>query len=241
MLEISMLTGAPKAPASATRQLLERVTDAGNHVLLRRLRSGAASTEEVSAWLICRCCLAEHLAKKEVLVLAKAGDREGRRLWVQRVLALDGHGDFYGTSKHGLIETWKRLRALRHDERMPLLPSADLMAHLEPMFEQHLKQVRDASWMESLGMTLVDDWVVQNDLMTAGLLPSTGDPMRPFGEGVKSVVNPALPANTIMVLDAALANATDHNCLEHALTAVDARVEFEHAILAATQAAALPY
>lgn len=65
--------------------------------------------------------------------------------------------------------------------------------------------------------------------------------MRPFGEGVKSVVNPALPANTIMVLDAALANATDHNCLEHALTAVDARVEFEHAILAATQAAALPY
>lgn len=238
MNELSMLSshdGAHAAPDSATSQLLERAADAGDHPLLRRLRTGTARSEEVLAWLQCRYCLAEHLAKKEVLVLAKAKDREGRRLWVQRVLALDGYGDFYGPTKHGLIETWKKLFALVPTTSNTSLLSAELSAHLELLFGQHLLQIRDADWIESLGISVVDDWVVQNDLMTANLLSVAGQSMGSFRSSGKPAICTALSATTFGALDSELANFNDQRFWEQALKAVDARVEFEHAILTAAQ------
>lgn len=213
-----------------------RATVAGDHPLLRRIRSGSASGEEVLAWLQCRWCLAEHLAKKEVLVLAKAKDREGRRLWVQRVLAHDGYGDFYGSSKQGLIEYWKGLCALVPSiSKVPPL-SAGLIARLEPHFERHLLQVQDANWAGSLCISLVDDWVVQNDLLTASMLSVAGESMGFFRNVGKPAISTASSASTIMALDSALSVLNDQSCLEQALNQVDARIELEHTILTAAQA-----
>ena len=242
MNELSMLSshdGAHAAPDSATSQLLERATDAGDHPLLRRLRTGTASSEEVLAWLQCRYCLAEHLAKKEVLVLAKAKDREGRRLWVQRVLALDGYGDFYGSSKQGLIEYWKGLCALVPSiSQVPPL-SAELIARLEPHLERHLLQVQEANWTDSLCISLVDDWVVQNDLVTANLLSVAVESMGRFRSGGKPAISAASWATTIIALDPELSVLNDHSGLEQALDLVETRIELEHTLLAAAQKFAL--
>lgn len=232
--------GEVRGDASPTMdKLFARATDAGDHPLLRRLRSGSASREEVLAWLQCRWCLAEHLAKKEVLVLAKAKDREGRRLWVQRVLALDGYGDFYGSSKQGLIEYWKGLCALVPSiSKVPPL-SVELIARLEPHFERHLLPIQAANWIDSLCISLVDDWVVQNDLMTASLLSVAGESIGRFRSGAKPAISTSPSASTIMALDSALSILNDHSGLEQALDLIDARIELEHTILTATQKFAL--
>lgn len=232
--------GEVRGYASPTMEkLFTRATDAGDHPLLRRLRSGSASGEEVLAWLQCRWCLAEHLAKKEVLVLAKVKDREGRRLWVQRVLALDGYGDFYGSSKQGLIEYWKGLCAFVPSiSKVPPL-SAGLIARLEPHFERHLLQVQAANWIESLCISLVDDWVVQNDLMTASPLSVAGESIGRFRSGATPAISTSPSASTIMALDSAFSLLNDHSGLEQALDMVDARIELEHTLLTAAQKFAL--
>jgi hypothetical protein len=222
-------------PSPTMDKLCARATVAGDHPLLRHLRSGSASGEEVLAWLQCRWCLADHLAKKEVLVLAKAKDREGRRLWVQRVLALDGYGDFYGSSKQGLIEHWKGLCALVPSINKVPPPSAELIARLKPHFERHLRQVQDASWIDSLCISLVDDWVVQNDLVTANLLSVAGASMGCFRSGRKPTISAAWSASTIAALDSALSALNGQSGLEPALVLVDARIELEHTILTAAQ------
>ena len=232
--------GEVRGYASPTMErLCARATAAGDHPLLRRLRSGSASSEEVLAWLQCRWCLAEHLAKKEVLVLAKAKDREGRRLWVQRVLVLDGYGDFYGSSKQGLIEYWKGLCALVPSiSQVPPL-SAELIACLEPHLERHLLQVQEANWTDSLCISLVDDWVVQNDLVTANLLSVAGESMGRFRSGGKPAISAASWATTIIALDPELSVLNDHSGLEQALDLVETRIELEHTLLAAAQKFAL--
>lgn len=237
MLEIALPppVGEAPCPSPTMEKLCARATAAGDHPLLRRLRSGSASGEEVLAWLQCRWCLADHLAKKEVLVLAKAKDREGRRLWVQRVLALDGYGDFYGLSKQGLIEYWKGLSALVSSvSKVPPL-SVELVALLEPHLERHLLQVQDANWIDSLGISLVDDWVVHNDLMTANLLSVAGESIGRFRSGGKPVINTASSNSTIVALDSALSVLNDHRGLEQTLDTVDARIELEHTILTTAQ------
>ena len=229
----------PGYPSPTMEKLCARATAAGDHPLLRRLRSGSASSEEVLAWLQCRWCLAEHLAKKEVLVLAKAKDREGRRLWVQRVLALDGYGDFYGSSKQGLIEYWKGLCTLVPSiSKVPPL-SVELIARLDPHFERHLLQVQAANWIDSLCISLVDDWVVQNDLMTASLLSVAGESMGRFRSGGKPAISAASWATTIIALDPELSVLNDHSGLEQALDLVETRIELEHTLLAAAQKFAL--
>lgn len=238
MLEIALpppVGVVPGYPSPTMEKLCARATAAGDHPLLRRLRSGSASSEEVLAWLQCRWCLAEHLVKKEVLVLAKAKDREDRRLWVQRVLALDGYGDFYGLSKQGQIESWKRYCTFAPSiSRTPPF-SAELIARLEPHFERHLLQVHEANWIGSLCMSVVDDWVVQNDVMTANLLSVAVPTSGPFFSGGQSAISAALSANTIVALDSALSVFDDRSGPEQALKQVDARIDLEHTILTISQ------
>jgi hypothetical protein len=218
---------------SATQSLLLRAALAGDHPLLHGIRSGTANANEIAAWVQSRVRLAEYHAMKEILVLAKLSDREARRRWTLRLLAIDGHGDFYGPSKQGLLESWRRLGVLVCGPTS-LPPPAAFNAALDHLLHTQLCRLQNASWTESLGFTLVDDWVARNDCVLVGVLQAekrlTVSSCREF-----QLVNHQLTANTLVALEAQLGVAEDQELLKQVLKSIEVRVQLEHAILEATQ------
>lgn len=217
-------------------RLCARAMVAGDHPLLQRITSGASHAEEISAWAQSRWCLAEYLAKKEILVLAKAGDREARRLWTTRLLAIDGHGDFYGPCKQGLIEAWRRLvTQLQPSEFLASQSSLELTTTLERLFDEHLRFMASASWIESLGASIVDDWVVRHDWMAAVMLSASGTlaaishgNWNPFKHEESSL-------NTMLALGTQFGPCEDRDFSGQICRSLEKRVELEHAILTAVQ------
>ena len=180
--------------------------------------------------------LSECLAKKEILVLAKVGDSEARRLWTSRLLAIDGHGDFYGPSKQGLIGSWRRLGVQLQPDGPAAQSSADLITTLDRHFDRHLRFIQSAAWVESLGASLVDDWVVRNDWMTAAMLPGANTPAGLFRGGWRPAINTELSVNTLSVLATQLGPTVAGELDGQTLKSIDSRVELEHTILNAVRA-----
>lgn len=225
------VSASPWTPATAMQTLCTRAAAAGDHPLLHRIRSGAAHAEDISAWVQSRVCLAEYLAKKEILVLAQAPDRDARRLWTRRLLAIDGHGDFYGPAKQGLLESWRRLMTQVCGPTR--LPSAALIATLERLFDSQLVRVQNARWIDSLGSTLVDDWVVRNDGAMALML---GSAHALAGGGWALQHNAELAQHTVLTLSTQLGRPAGDLLATQALASIDQRVALEHAVLTAAQA-----
>ena len=90
-----------------------------------------------------------------------------------------------------------------------------------------------------MSISVVDDWVVQNDLMTANLLSVAGQSMGSLRSSGKPAIYTSLSANTFGALDSELANFNGQRLWEQALKAIDARVALEHAILTAAQKVSL--
>lgn len=227
------VSASPWVALHATQTLLSRAALAGNHPLLHRIRSGAAHADDIAAWVQSRECLAEYQARKDILVLAKLSDRDARRRWTLRLLAIDGHGDFYGQSKQGLLESWRRLR-----EQVcgPLQPSSEaLTAALDHLFDTQLVRVQNASWIESLGSTLVDDWVARNDGAIALMLTSASGYA---GHSWALQHNAGLAQHTLQEISVQLGLSEDGGLAAEALASIDQRVALENAVLDAVQALA---
>lgn len=213
--------------------LCAHVAEAGNHPLLHRIRSGVAHAHEVSAWARSRVYLAEFLARKEIFVLAKAVDRDTRRLWTFRLLAIDGCGDFYGPSKQGLIESWRRLSA-QLDSLSDSL-AADPVSALEPLLAEQLLHVQSATWMESVGMSIVDDWVVRNDAEMALMLSGAGTIPGTHHSAWALQSRADITQNAWEALSKQLGQPEENGLTERLLQSVERRVAFEHAILDSVQ------
>lgn len=213
--------------------LCAHAAEAGNHPLLHRIRSGVAHANEISAWARSRVYLTEYLARKEILVLAKARDRDTRRLWTLRLLAIDGCGDFYGPSKQGLIESWRRVSA-QLDGPSDLLV-ADPMSALEPLLAEQLLHVQSATWMESVCMSIVDDWVVRNDAEIALMLSGAGTIPGTHHSAWALQSKTDIAQNTWAALSMQLVQPAEGRPAEPLLQVVERRVAFEHAVLDAVQ------
>jgi pyrroloquinoline-quinone synthase len=68
------------------------------------LNSGAATPEQIRAWVANRFYYQVNIPIKDAAILANCPDRAVRRNWVQRILDHDGYGD-----DPGGIESWLRL------------------------------------------------------------------------------------------------------------------------------------
>lgn len=229
------VSASPWVALPATQTLLSRAALAGDHPLLHRIRSGAAHADDIAAWLQSRVCLAEYHARKDILVLAKLTDRDARRRWTLRLLAIDGHGDFYGPSKQGLLESWRRLREQVCGPPRP--SSEELTATLDHLFETQLVRVQNASWIESLGSTLVDDGVVRSDgAMALKLTCASGF----AGNSWALQHNAGLAQHTLQEISIQLGRSADDGLTTEALVSIDQRVALEHAVLDAVYALASP-
>lgn len=229
------VSASPWVALPATQTLLSRAALAGHHPLLHRIRSGAAHADDIAAWVQSRVYLAEYQARKDILVLAKLSDRDARRRWTLRLLAIDGHGDFYGPSKQGLLESWRRCR-----EQVCGLPrpsSEALAAALDHLFDTQLVRVQNASWIESLGSTLVDDGVARNDGAMALMLTGASGLA---GNTWALQHNAGLAQHTLQEISVQIGRSADDGLAAEALASIDQRVALEHAVLDAVQALASP-
>lgn len=75
------------------------------HPFHRMLHGGRCSIDQVRAWALNRYCYQACIPRKDHAVLAKIEDREIRRIWLQRVLDHDGHGDDQGGIERWLVLT----------------------------------------------------------------------------------------------------------------------------------------
>jgi hypothetical protein len=233
------ISASPWMALPATQTLLSRAAVAGDHTLLHRIRSGAAHADDIAEWVQSRVYLAEYQARKDILVLSKLSDRDARRRWTLRLLAIDGHGDFYGPSKQGLLESWRRLR---EQVCSPTRPSSGaLTAALDHLFDTQLVRVQNASWIESLGSTLVDDWVARNDCEIVGVLPAEKTLPVSSRRDFQLFNNHLLSANTLVALETQLGVAMDQGLLKQVLKSIEVRVRLEHAILEATHQSTLAH
>jgi hypothetical protein len=229
----SWVSASPWAALPAAQTLLSRAAVAGDHPLLHRIRSGAAHADDITAWVQSRVRLAEYQARKDILVLAKLSDQEARRRWTLRLLAIDGHGDFYGPSKQGLLESWRLLMEQVCGLTRPSF--GVLAAALDHLFDTQLVRVQNASWIESLGSTLVDDGVARNDADMALMLTVSG---AYAGKGWALQHSAGLAQHTLQEISVQLGQSADGGMAAEALASIDQRVALEHAVLDAVQALA---
>lgn len=229
-----VITGVPWEPPADLKDWYPRGRQAFEHPLLQRIAGGLAHDREVRGWVRSRVCLAEYLARKEVLVLAQVSDRDTRRRWTPRLLAIDGHGDFYGPAKQGLAESWRCLAS-----RLGSVPEPGeqaLESTLAALFDASLEGVRHSSWAASLGAALVDDAVIRHDgVMARRLAEAAGQ----GGLGWALQCHGALERNTLAAVSAWLAG-DDAGRAAPLLQAVERRVALEHAVLSAVQALMAP-
>lgn len=216
-----------------TERLLSRAAAAQVHPLLHGMRCGTARTDQVAAWIQSRVHLAEYQARKDILSLAKLPDRDARRRWTPRLLAIDGHGDFYGPSRQGLLESWRRVRQQVCGPERPL--SGALTAVLDQLIDMQLVRLQDASWIDSLASTLVDDLLARHDAAMALMLTSKA---AHAANGWALQHNAGLEQHTPEEIAEQLGSSADDDLTMRALASIDQRVAMEHAILDAVQASA---
>ena len=72
------------------------------------MNSGGCTPDEIRCWVANRFYYQICIPRKDAAILANMPDREHRRLWVERILDHDGHGDHQGSAAGG-IEAWTRL------------------------------------------------------------------------------------------------------------------------------------
>lgn len=79
-----------------------------HHPFNVRMNGGGCSEDEIRCWVANRFYYQICIPRKDAAIMANMSDREQRRLWIERILDHDGHGDFEGSSAGG-IEAWTRL------------------------------------------------------------------------------------------------------------------------------------
>lgn len=75
------------------------------HPFHQMLHGGDCTIDQVRAWALNRFCYQDCIPRKDAAVLAKTEDREIRRIWLQRILDHDGHGDDPGGIERWLVLT----------------------------------------------------------------------------------------------------------------------------------------
>ncbi|MFP3747841.1 pyrroloquinoline quinone biosynthesis protein C, partial [Achromobacter sp. SIMBA_011] len=75
-----------------------------HHPFNRRMNAGECSREQIRGWVANRFYYQISIPLKDAAILSNCPDRETRRLWVERILDHDGHGE-----SEGGIEAWARL------------------------------------------------------------------------------------------------------------------------------------
>jgi len=113
------------------------------------LNSGRAQPEQIRGWVANRFYYQINIPLKDAAILSNCPDRAVRRVWVQRILDHDGHGD-----DPGGIESWLRLADATGLPREQVASLVDVLPGVRFAVDAYVNFARRAPWQEAVCSSL---------------------------------------------------------------------------------------
>jgi pyrroloquinoline-quinone synthase len=127
-----------------------------HHPFNLRLNSGRCSPDEIRGWVANRFYYQINIPLKDAAILSNCEDRDTRRLWVQRILDHDGHGDDAGG-----IEAWVRLGEAVGLARDDLWSLSHVLPGVRFAVDAYVNFARRAPWQEAVCSSLTEMFAPQ--------------------------------------------------------------------------------
>jgi pyrroloquinoline-quinone synthase len=115
------------------------------------LNTGAASKEQIRGWVANRFYYQLCIPIKDAAILANCPDRAVRRIWVQRILDHDGHGD-----DPGGIESWLHLAEAVGLSREHVEALTEVLPGVRFAVDAYVSFARRAPWEEAVCASLTE-------------------------------------------------------------------------------------
>ena len=131
-----------------------------HHAFNVRLNGGQCSPEQVRGWVANRFYYQWCIPIKDAAVMSNMPDREHRRLWIQRMLDHDGHGDFQGANAGGM-EAWTRLGEAVGIARDDLWSLKAVVPGVRFACDAYVNFARHAPWQEGVCSSLTEMFAPQ--------------------------------------------------------------------------------
>ena len=131
-----------------------------HHPFNQRLNAGGCSPDELRCWVANRFYYQTCIPRKDAAILANMPDRVHRRLWAERILDHDGHGDHQGEAAGG-IEAWTRLGEAVGISREALWSLKAVTPGVRFACDAYLNFARQAPWQEAVCSSLTEMFAPQ--------------------------------------------------------------------------------
>jgi pyrroloquinoline-quinone synthase len=115
------------------------------------LNSGAATPEQIRGWVANRFYYQVSIPIKDAAILSNCPDRAVRRLWIQRILDHDGHGDDAGG-----IEAWLHLAEAVGLKRERVESLMDVLPGVRFAVDAYVNFARRVPWQEAACSSLTE-------------------------------------------------------------------------------------
>lgn len=131
-----------------------------HHPFNVRMNAGGCTPDEIRCWVINRFYYQVCIPRKDAAILANMPDREHRRLWVERILDHDGHGDHQGPNAGG-IEAWTRLGEAVGIPREQLWSLQGVVPAVRFACDAYVHFAATAPWQEAVCSSLTEMFAPQ--------------------------------------------------------------------------------
>lgn len=131
-----------------------------HHPFNVRMNAGGCTPDEIRCWVANRFYYQVCIPRKDAAILANMPDRAQRRLWVERILDHDGHGD-YTEGAAGGIEAWTRLGEAVGIARDDLLSLRGVVPAVRFACDAYVSFAAKAPWQEAVCSSLTEMFAPQ--------------------------------------------------------------------------------
>ena len=115
------------------------------------LNAGRATREQIRGWVANRYYYQRSIPMKDAAILANCPERQVRRLWVERILDHDGHGEHAGG-----IDAWLRLAEAVGLTREHTESLRDVIPAVRFAVDAYVNFARRAPWQEAVCSSLTE-------------------------------------------------------------------------------------
>lgn len=131
-----------------------------HHPFNVRMNSGGCTPDEIRCWVANRFYYQICIPRKDAAILANMPDRAHRRLWIERILDHDGHGDHEGSAAGG-IEAWTRLGEAVGIPREELWSLQHVVPAVRFACDAYVHFAASAPWQEAVCSSLTEMFAPQ--------------------------------------------------------------------------------
>lgn len=155
----------PELPAWSAAEFEARLRDKGrayhiHHPFNVRMNTGGCTPQELRCWVANRFYYQICIPRKDAAIVANMPDRAHRRLWVERILDHDGHGNHEGSAAGG-IEAWTRLGEAVGIERSALCALSGVAPAVRFACDAYVNFAARAPWQEAVCSSLTEMFAPQ--------------------------------------------------------------------------------